>query len=71
MIVKMRPTGRTIVGYDHDSGRVVRRKVYEDSEGTEYVRLGTYSATDPNAHVERKWFCKSVLNEQYITRVAK
>lgn len=71
MIVKMSPTKRTIVGYDHNTGRVVRRKVYEDSEGTEYVRLGTYASTDQNAHVERKWFCKSVFDDQYITRVAK
>lgn len=68
MMVRMRPTGRHLVGYDKESGRVVRRKIYVDSKGRQYVRLGMYAMTQPDAHVTREWFCDHVLMEGMIER---
>ena len=67
MRVMMRATGRKLMGYDHEDGKVVRRSLYEDSDGNQYVRLGRY-ASDPNAHVTRQWFCEHVLGEGMIER---
>jgi len=68
MRVTMRATGRKLIGYDQEAGRVVRRSLYEDSEGRQYVRLGRYCASDPNAHVTRNWFCENILKEGMIER---
>lgn len=68
MRIKMRATGRQLVGYDKESGRVVRRKVYVDTKGRQYVRLGMYAATQPDAHVTREWFCDNILREGMIER---
>lgn len=68
MTVKMRPTGRTLVGYDKDNGRVVRRKVYSDINGRRYVRLGTYALYQPDACVTADWFCDHVLKDGAIER---
>jgi len=68
MIVRMRDTGRHVVGYDRESGRIVRRKVYEDGAGTEYVRMGRYAMTEPDAHVRKEWFCDHVLMEGMVER---
>lgn len=68
MRIVMRATGRKLIGYDQESGRVVRRSLYEDSDGNQYVRLGRYCASDPNAHVTRKWFCENILKEGMIER---
>ena len=68
MRVRMRATGRELVGYDKDSGRVVRRKVYVDKSGRRYVRLGMYAATQPDAHVEMNWFCDHILRDGVIQR---
>ena len=68
MRVKMMATGRQLVGYDKESGRVVRRKVYVDSKGRQHVRLGMYAATQPDALVTREWFCDNILNEGMIER---
>ena len=68
MIVRMRGTGRQVVGYDRESGRIVRRKVYEDGAGNEYVRLGMYALNEPDAHVTREWFCEHILGEGMVER---
>lgn len=68
MIFKMHSTGKNLVGYDKDSGHIVRRRVYEDSRGRQYVRLGMYALTEPDAHVTREWFCENILREGMIER---
>lgn len=68
MIVNMHATGRRLIGYDRESGRIVRRKVYEDENGNQYVKLGRYAANDPDAHVRRDWFCDHVLGEGMVER---
>ena len=68
MIVRMHATGRQLVGYDQEAGRIVRRSLYEDADGRQYVRLGRYCASDPNAHVTREWFCDHVLGDGMIER---
>lgn len=70
MRVKMRATGRQLVGYDKSSGRIVRRKVYEDRNGNEYVRLGRYAASEPNAHVTKQWFCDNILGEGMVESIS-
>lgn len=69
MIVRMRATGQQLVGYDKSSGRIVRRKLYEDADGNEYVRLGRlFNCLDPDAHVTREWFCDHVLRDGAVAR---
>lgn len=67
MIVKMHDTGRQLVGYDHESGSIVRRKVYADREGNEYVRLGRFAPT-PDAHVSKQWFCDHIIGDGMVER---
>lgn len=64
----MHATGRQLVGYDMEDGHIVRRKLYEDANGNQYVRLGRYAANDPDAHVRRDWFCDHVLREGMVER---
>lgn len=68
MYVRMRGTGSRLVGYDKDSGRIVRRKVYVDNKGRRYVRLGAYAATEPDAHVRVEWFCDHILRDGAVQR---
>lgn len=57
----MHSTGATLVGLDKSSGRLVRRRVYEDQEGNEYVRLGSYALDGNDACVSVSWFCDNIL----------
>lgn len=68
MRVMMRATGRKLIGYDQEAGRVVRRSLYEDSDGRQYVRLGRYAPSQPDAHVTREWFCEHIMREGMIER---
>ena len=67
-MAKLKVTGRKLVGYDQEAGTIVRRSLYEDEDGEQYVRLGRYCASDPNAHVTREWFCEHVLKNGMIER---
>lgn len=64
----MSDTGRHLIGYDHSSGKIVRRRIYADASGNEYVRMGRYSSQDPEACVEKQWFCDHVIKEGTIER---
>ena len=68
MIVRMRATGTQLVGYDKSSGRIVRRKLYADASGNEYVRLGRFNDYEPDAHVTREWFCDHILMDGAVER---
>ena len=68
MIVRMHATGRQLVGYDQEVRRIVRRSLYEDADGRQYVRLGRYAPSQPDAHVTREWFCDHVLRDGMIER---
>lgn len=68
MIVRMRATGTQLVGYDKESGRIVRRRIYVDSNGRQYVRMGMYAMNQPDAHVTRDWFCEHILREGTLER---
>ena len=68
MIVRMHSTGRNLIGYDHESGRIVRRTIYEDGDGNQYVRLGRFAANDPDAHVSKQWFCDHIMTDGMIER---
>lgn len=64
----MMATGRTLVGYDKDSGQVIRRKVFEGADGSDYVILGRYSMHEPRACVRKDWFCDHILRDGGIER---
>lgn len=64
----MTATGRMLVGYDKSSGQVVRRKVFEGTDGTDYVILGRYSIYSPKACVSKEWFCDHILRDGGIER---
>lgn len=68
MMVRMRPTARRLVGYDKESGRIVRRKVFEGNDGREYVAIGRYSLYEPRSMVSKEWFCDHVLRDGAIER---
>ena len=68
MIVRMKDTGRQMVGYDSESGCIVRRKVYVDNNGIEYVRIGRYAMNHNDAYVSKQWFCDNVLKEGMVER---
>lgn len=63
----MRYTGRRLIGYDHSSGQIVRRKIFE-RDGREYVRIGHYSTSEPRRRVEKDWFCEHVMREGALER---
>lgn len=67
-MAKLRATGRKLVGYDQEAGMIVRKSLYEDEDGEQYVRLGRYATSTPDTHVTREWFCEHVLGEGMIER---
>ena len=64
-------TDTTIKGYDRSAGKVVRRSIYKDKDGKEYVSLGSYATSDPDACVPKTWFCKKVFGNQYLVTSRK
>lgn len=66
--MRMTATGRTLIGYDKESGRVVRRKIFEGTDGKDYVTLGRYSVYEPGTCVRKDWFCDHVLRDGAIER---
>ena len=62
----LRMTKKNLKGYDRSTGKVVRRTIYEDSDGMRYVALGSYAPNNRDACVPMAWFCKRVFDNQYL-----
>lgn len=61
MNIMVHRNGKILRGKAFITGESVRRVVYEDSDGNEYVAFGKYNQADPRALVSIRWFRVHVL----------
>jgi len=61
MNMNVHKNGKILRGKAFITGESVRRVIYEDSEGNEYVAFGKYNQADPRALVSIRWFRVHVL----------
>lgn len=50
----LKSTGTHAIGYDQNTGKIVRKPIYEDDDGTQYVIIGRKSIPNDS-------YCETIL----------